>query len=115
MVVEDDELIREDLAQTLHDNGLQVIEARSGEAATGVLDDKPHVDALVTDINLGGTIDGWDVADRVRADHPKAVIAYASGNSSENPRRLPGSHFFTKPYRSSTILIAIKKWLGWSA
>ena len=59
LLVEDEPLIREMLAEDLTDAGLDVVEAPSAEAALGAAgraDQPPCV--VVTDVNLGGGMDG---------------------------------------------------------
>lgn len=99
LVVEDDWLIRDAVADTLRDAGCEVLEASSGEEAVALLQGfgrELHV--LFTDIQLGNALTGWDVADAVQKAWPQSAIIYASGNKVDKARQLPGSRFFEKPY-----------------
>ena len=55
-----------------------------------------------TDIQLGGKISGWDVAEAFREANPKIQVIYASGQCQDGERRVSGSTFFSKPYRPVT-------------
>ena len=59
--------------------------------------------------NLGGKVDGWDIA--VRAERPNIPVIYASANPVKEERKVPGSAFFDKPYLSSANISALMKWL----
>src|SRR3954454_1539609 len=106
LVVEDELLLREDIAYALRDAGWRVVECSKGEDAVTLLLTGYRVDVLFTDIQLAGLLSGWDVAEacrRVRADFP---IVYASGNAADRSRRVHASLFFDKPYQHADILAA---------
>ena len=105
LVVEDEWLLRDELARIFRDNGWLVLEAGTGEGALA-LAGQNHIDALLTDIQLGGYVSGWDVADTIRTAHPATEVVYISGNAVDHSRQVPASHFFRKPYRASVILAA---------
>lgn len=106
LVVEDEWLIREDLADHLKANGWDVLEASTAEGAIKLLESETHIDVLITDIQLAGYLSGWDVAEAVRAAQPKVAVIYASGNTVEQSRAVARSLFFSKPYRAADILQA---------
>ena len=63
LVVEDDGLISHMTATCLRDAGYLVLELASGDAAVSLLRQGGHFDILLTDINLGQGLNGWDVAE----------------------------------------------------
>ncbi len=97
LIVEDEWLLRMELADELRDAGWDVLEAESGEAALKLLAEQPGIAFLVTDIRLGGPADGWQVADAFRAAHPGKPVVYVSANPDLNHRRVEGSAFLGKP------------------
>jgi CheY-like chemotaxis protein len=97
VIVEDEWLIRMELADALGAAGWAVLEASSGEVAVTLLSAHIHPDILVTDIRLGGATTGWDVADAFRARHPAIPVIYASGNAPLPSRQLAASRFLAKP------------------
>lgn len=52
------------VADELREAGYTVVEAPSGEEAIALCKSGMTIDVLFTDISLGGTATGWDVAKR---------------------------------------------------
>jgi CheY-like chemotaxis protein len=104
LVVEDEWLVRMEMAEALVERGWLVLEANSGEAALLMLKADPHVDLVVTDIRLSGPTTGWDVADAFRAVDETTGIIYCSGNPCDPRRQLAGSVFLSKPCRIDFLL-----------
>lgn len=107
LVVEDEMLLGDVIADELEDAGYRVILTLTGEEAMGFIDGSEPIDLLFTDIRLPGTIDGWKLAEAARRKRPDLPIIYASGYFVEQPREVPGSLFLTKPYRPSALLRAL--------
>ena len=105
LVLEDDAFIRGDIVNAFKDNGWTVLDHASGEAALEGLNGR-RVDALFTDIQLAGKMDGWDVAQALRKTSPDLPVVYASGNTADRRRRVAGSLFFDKPYLPADIVSA---------
>lgn len=101
LVVEDEALLREMIAFEFEMSGFEVVDAGSAEEALQRLRDIPVLDLLFTDIRLPG-MDGWSLANEVRAVQPDAPVIYASGNA-ERQELLPRSEFIQKPYRPQQI------------
>jgi CheY-like chemotaxis protein len=104
LVVEDEALPRLELIDTLSCAGYEVLEASNAHEAFGYLQHQRQVDVVITDIQLGDDLTGWDVAEKFRAARPNIPIVYTSGTSGDRRRSVPGSVFFRKPYRSWDIL-----------
>jgi CheY-like chemotaxis protein len=109
VVVEDEWLVRMELADALTAAGWKVIEVATGEAAITVLQQTPRIDLLVTDIRLPGPMTGWDVAEKYRAAHSDVVVIYCSGNPADKARQVKGSSFLPKPCRMDLLLHAVNK------
>jgi CheY-like chemotaxis protein len=113
LVVEDDGIIRAGIVTQLKAAGLTTLEAHNGEAAVArLLNGGPSIDLLLTDIQLGGRVDGWDVADAFRAADPDIRVVYASGNAPDRSRRAQSSLFFDKPYRLADVVAACRALLS---
>lgn len=97
LVVEDEWLIRAVTASELVDAGWSVLEAASGEDAVALLDDGVKIDLVITDIQLGGSVTGWDVAEQCRRRDPSVILVYISGNPPIEKRRVERSVFISKP------------------
>lgn len=104
LVVEDENLLRLDIAGYLEDAGFVVIEASTGEAAISLCNSGTAVDMIITDINLGGSASGWDVAESFRTVLPNMPVLYTSGERIDRSRCVYGSAILAKPYRNSDVL-----------
>lgn len=104
LVVEDDFLVREMIVHELTLSGFEVLEAASAEEGLAQLAPVVQLDLLFTDIRLPG-MNGWQLAEKVRACRPDVPVIYASGYA-ERVNPLPRSKFLHKPYMPSQILQA---------
>ena len=104
LVVEDEIFVRFDVAACLEDAGYDVVEAATGEEAIALCNAGTSIDMVITDINLGGSASGWDVAERCRTVLPDVPVVYTSGKTIDPERCVAGSIFMSKPYRHSDIL-----------
>jgi CheY-like chemotaxis protein len=79
LVVDDNPLFRETLAQRFRDAGYNVISVDTGERGFLALRDWSHpVDWLYTRANLPGLIDGWILADEYHDRHPNRAVVVAA-------------------------------------
>ncbi len=104
LVVEDEWLIRAEIAEGFRRNGWRVENAASVEQCVALAEKGEAFDAVVTDINLGNGGNGLDVAEIFRRLDPEIVVVYASGNISPPNRMVPGSAFISKPCEPSKIV-----------
>jgi CheY-like chemotaxis protein len=113
LVVEDEALLRLELAEELMATGWRVLEAATGEEALKLLDrlqtERGHVDFLVTDIRLGGPVDGWDVAEACRKLWPKIPVVYVSANPIVERRRVEDSVFLSKPVEVEHLIATCRR------
>ena len=100
LVVEDEILISQLVAEVLCENGFAVHAVEDGEAALRYLKSGAEVDVLFTDINLAGRMDGSMLAREARAQRPELPIVYCSGRYSPSALAPPVSRsiFVRKPY-----------------
>ena len=105
LIVEDEALIRADIADALRGAGWHVFESASAERAIELLKEQ-NFSVVFTDIQLQGRLTGWDVAEACRTSRPGMVVIYTSGNVADRARSVEGSRFFDKPYRVADILEA---------
>lgn len=108
LVVEDEPLVREMMADAFRGAGWQVLEASSAEAAIALARAAARVDLVFTDIQLAGRLSGWDVADALRAIRDDLPIIYTSGNSPDRSRKVIASLFFDKPYLPEDVVEACR-------
>ncbi|MDZ7669709.1 MAG: ATP-binding protein [Gammaproteobacteria bacterium] len=111
LVVEDNDLLGAMLQRILQSGGYRVTLQTQGDAALAALAAMPDIDLVITDIVLGGSIDGWQVARAVRATRPDCPVitmsGYAPGDGSMTvPDSLPN---LRKPFRPREILAMVGK------
>lgn len=96
LVVEDEPLIRCDMAQMLSELDVVVIEAASADEAWEVLKRGERVDLVFSDIHTPGALNGAELARKINEDYPDLAVVLASGHPgiAEMPARV-----LRKPYR----------------
>lgn len=97
LIVEDEWLVRMELADAFAELGFTVVESASAEHAAEVLAGGSPVALLVTDIRLAGPRDGWDLAVDARSASPGVAVIYLSANPPALDRIVPGGIFIDKP------------------
>ena len=105
LVVEDEPFVRIDISETLVDAGFTVLDAGNADDAIRLLESHPEVDALFTDIDMPGTMNGLKLAVAVRDRWPGIQILITSGHRYIRDLDLPvEGRFFSKPYDPSQVL-----------
>ncbi|WP_246529504.1 response regulator [Microvirga zambiensis] len=106
LVVEDEALVRMTLVDVLEDAGFKVIEAAHADEALRVLCAVSGIHAVVTDVEMPrGSINGFELAQRVRSDRQDIGILIASGRAAPKAGDLPeGALFLSKPVHPETLV-----------
>ena len=115
LVVEDDQLIQAMVEEALSDGGFESAITRSAEEAIGLLQgNASHYRAVVTDINLLGKLDGWEVARAAREMDPAIPVIYMTGTHGEEwaSKGVPNSVLLAKPFASAQLVTAISNLLN---
>jgi DNA-binding response OmpR family regulator len=104
LVVEDEFLISEWVAQSLSEQGFAVQTVANAADALRCLSSDP-VDVLFTDINLPGAMDGAALAWQARQMRPNLPVIYASARATllRQEARVPGSVVVPKPYEPELL------------
>ncbi|MEZ2221770.1 response regulator [Rhizobium sp. RCC_161_2] len=110
LVVEDEPLMRMDIAGALEDGGFLVFEAANADEAIVILAEHAEIRALFTDIDMPGSMDGLKLAFAVRDRWPPIKIIVTSGHQSIREENLPvDGRFFSKPYDPEKIINTIRE------
>ena len=110
LLVDDEQLLLDVLGDELEELGYRVLRALTGEEALRLMRDQlEHIDLLVTDIRLPGSLDGWGIAEEARRLRPDLAVIYVTGYFSQASREVPGGLMILKPYRPSAIVTAARK------
>ncbi|MBV8593010.1 MAG: response regulator [Caulobacteraceae bacterium] len=110
LLVEDEELVIALLEEALGESGFEVVVARTGPEALAELEtDAARFRAVLSDIRLPGSADGWAVGHRARELVADMPIVYMSGDSSHDwsSKGVPGSVMLTKPFAPAQIITAV--------
>src|SRR3990170_1471644 len=102
LLVEDEDAVRVLGARALRNKGYDVLEARSGESALEIINDKSRtIDLLITDIVMPH-MDGPTLIREVRARRPDMKVIFISGYAEDSFRRrldeTADIHFLPKPF-----------------
>ena len=113
LIVEDEFLLRMNAAEMIGDAGFDVVEAGNADEAIAILESRPDIHVVFTDIQMPGSMDGMKLAKFVRGRWPPIKIVATSGFVSVGKDDLPkGSRFLTKPYRPAQIVAALRELTG---
>jgi DNA-binding response OmpR family regulator len=115
LVVEDDAPLQSIIEDALTDGRFEPAIAASGEeAVTLLMGLKGKYRALVTDVQLRGVMDGWEVAKRAREIDPEFPIVYMTGgHAAEWPSHgVPNSILLTKPFAPAQLVAAVSQLLN---
>ena len=112
LVVEDDFLLRLVISDELAALGFRVIQAASADEALRVLEAGILIDLIVTDVRMPGTLDGLELARRVRLNWPRLKVIVVSGDLPSTPSDGSADLFFAKPYNSAYVCDAVKQLLA---
>ncbi len=112
LLVEDEPVIREIMANTLGDAGFEVTATCTGDEAAILIADSDRFDVLLTDITMPGLIDGIGLAEHAREVHPDLPVVFVSGRP-DNARRAEAvgqpSAFMPKPYDVGNVISTIDR------
>jgi DNA-binding response OmpR family regulator len=115
LVVEDDPIIQNLIEAALGEGGFEVDVASTGEEALTLLSaGKKIYRALVTDINLFGRLDGWEVGRRAREIDPNYPVVYTSGDKAGDwaSKGVPNSIMLSKPFAPAQLVTAVSQLLN---
>ena len=112
LVVEDEEKVRAASVEMLEELGYHVLEASDGPSALKLLDEKPAIDLLFTDVVLPSGMNGKQLADEIRREMPAVKVLYTTGyarNAIVHHGRLdPGVELITKPFGHAQLAAKVR-------
>lgn len=112
LLVEDEAMLVLGAEDALIEAGFEIFSALNGTAAIAEFDSAPdHFACLVTDIRLGGEIDGWAVARHAREKRPDLPVVYMTGNAAAQwaTEGVEGSILLNKPFPIAHLASAVTK------
>ena len=114
LVVEDNELLRQQVTRQLRSFGHEVRASEDAMKALVILAECRDFDLLFTDIVMPGEIDGVGLAARARELNPRLKVLFTTGYADpvHGGEDHLGGAFLMKPYRTSALQTAICDALG---
>jgi two-component system response regulator AtoC len=111
LIVDDEMIIRNFLAETLKRRQFDVTTAENGQRAFALLKDNTY-DLVITDMKMPDTT-GIEVLKRVKSASPDTIVivitAYASIETAVEAMKLGAFHYLIKPFSPDTIEAVIEK------
>ncbi len=111
MIVEDDDEIRELLAEMLAEGGFHVSTARHGKDALQLLRTKPHPNIVLLDLMMP-VMDGWQMRAEMLADPKLAaipvIIVSGAADVQDGSALLKAARVLTKPVKWPVLLDSVR-------
>ena len=109
LVVEDDPMIRLSVVMDLEGAGFKVYEAADTDEAISIIGDHPTMQAMFTDVELPGSMNGLTLAAAVHDRWPPIKIIVTSGRVRKQDADLPDEALFMpKPYEPRHVASTIR-------
>jgi PAS domain S-box-containing protein len=112
LVVEDDDLVRENVVAQLGSLGFRVRQAASAADALTVMDGDKTIDLLFTDVVMPGGMNGKQLADAALLRQPDLRVLFTSGYTEDaimhQGRLDPGVNLLSKPYRRADLVAKVR-------
>ncbi|MBU6462966.1 MAG: response regulator [Bradyrhizobium sp.] len=115
LVVEDESLLQELVKGALRHGGFDMTcSPNAAEAVELLKSGAVRYRALVTDINLQGPSNGWELAREVREIDPSFPVVYLTGVAAEEwvSQGVPNSVLLEKPFAPAQLVTAVSQLLN---
>jgi CheY-like chemotaxis protein len=104
LIVEDEALLRMDAVDMIAAAGFEAVAAANADQAIDILEARPDIAVVFTDIQMPGSMDGLKLARAVRGRWPPIKIVATSGLVNVRETDLPeGGRFLPKPYSPTQV------------
>jgi CheY-like chemotaxis protein len=110
LVVDDEPVIRMDIADLVADEGFDVVEARTIENAFEFLKCYPSLRLLITDTKTPGSMTGYELAWEVAERWPHICVVVASADARSDDELPPTAIFVAKPMSADVVHEAIEEY-----
>jgi CheY-like chemotaxis protein len=113
LLVEDEPLVRTIQVEILREAGFWVVEAGDADEAFEALRRRPEIRVVVTDVDMPGSLDGFEFARLVSQGWPAAGILVISGKTEPYAGDMPPRAIFAaKPVRPAALVNRIRQFLA---
>ena len=117
LVIEDEYALQGIVEDALTEGGFEADILSSGEEALTLFKgENKNYKALVTDVNLKGTLNGWEVARQIREIDPAFPVVYMTGAAAQEwaSQGVPNSILLEKPFAPAQLVTAVSQLLNMS-
>jgi CheY-like chemotaxis protein len=109
LVVEDDIVQRIHATLVIEETGFDAVEASNADDAIAILEARPDIRIVFTDIEMPSSMDGLKLARAIRNRWPPIELILTSGKHAVKEDDLPErGRFFPKPYALDTLVAVIR-------
>lgn len=113
LIVEDEMMLRMRTVDMVEDAGYTPIEASNADEAVAILESRPDIALMCTDIQMPGSMDGVGLAQAVHVRWPSIKIIVVSGQLKPPGIDLPPcSRFFGKPLEAGQMIAQMRNMIG---
>jgi CheY-like chemotaxis protein len=113
LIVEDEFLLRMNATDMVRAAGFEAVEAANADQAIEILEARPDITVVFTDVQMPGSMDGLKLARAVRGRWPPIKIVATSGYPHVGERDLPeGGRFLPKPYSPTEVTGLLRELTG---
>jgi DNA-binding response OmpR family regulator len=111
VVVEPDVLARTVLADYLRECGYRVVECANADDVLIILSAGRKIDVVLSEVELGGDLDGFRLARQIRETHPTVEVLLTSGaaNAADKAADLCDEGPLEKPYHPRDVVRRINR------
>jgi len=114
LIVEDEMLIRLDAIEMIESAGFDTLEAANADEAIAILEARPDIHVVFTDVHMPGSMDGVKLTHFVRDRWPPIKIIATSAHARLEGYNLPnGGIFLPKPYSAREVADHLKTLTGY--
>ncbi len=113
LLVDDDSNVRTVVRDALEESGYQIWEASDGSEALNIWKTKAsQVDLLLADMALPGSLNGRQLADRLRRERPGLKVVFMSGHVLDMAGIIqPHGCFLQKPFSPESLAEIVRSHL----
>ena len=109
LLVEDEPLVRITNVDILHEAGFRVVDANDADEAFEILKRRSDVSVVLTDVDMPGSMNGFEFARLVAQGWPEVGVLVISGKTRPGQGDLPPrGAFLPKPYDPETLVNALR-------
>ena len=111
LVVEDEALVRLDIADYLEGCGYAVLEASDASEAMSLILTRSDIDVVFTDVRMPGSMNGIALAQWIIENRREIAVIITSGDTAKDAamKSLCGAHVFSKPYVPAQVDAKIRE------